>query len=104
VHIGIIFGGCHTLDGLGRIRNCRHYFVGMADLWICDVLVGGALVKGTRIESQITIRLFISTYVDFLLSGTEHVQSIFCCHPLDIKYHTYFFNQFSILIMNLRSS
>ena len=38
-HIGIVFDGCYTLDGLGTIRNRRHYFVGMADVWILDVLV-----------------------------------------------------------------
>ena len=25
-HIGIIFGGCHALDGLGTIRNRCHDF------------------------------------------------------------------------------
>ena len=38
-HFGIIFGGCHALDGLGTIRNRCHNFVGMTNLWICDGLV-----------------------------------------------------------------
>ena len=38
-YIGIIFGGCHALDGLGTIRNCCHDFVGITNLWIRDVLV-----------------------------------------------------------------
>ena len=38
-HIGIIFGGCHALDGLGTIRNRCHDFVGMTNLLSRDVLV-----------------------------------------------------------------
>ena len=38
-HVGIVVGVCHPLDGLGTIRNGRHHFFGMADLWIRDCLV-----------------------------------------------------------------
>ena len=41
------------------------------------MMTAGGPFKRTRIESQITIRLFISTYVEFLPSSTEHVDCIF---------------------------
>ena len=38
-HIGIIFSGCHALDGLGTIQNRCHDFIGMTNFRIRDVLV-----------------------------------------------------------------
>ena len=51
-HIGIIFGGCHALDGLGTIRNRCHDFIGMTNLWIRDVLVMQVNSVGESLASR----------------------------------------------------
>ena len=72
-HIGIIFGGCHVLDGLGTIRNRCHDFVGMTNLWIRDVLV----MQVNSIGETFASRALDMAIVDVIVVlGREQVPAI----------------------------
>ena len=72
-HIGIIFSGCHALDGLGIIRNRCHDFVGMTNFRIRDVLVMQVHSVG---ESLASCALDMAIVYAILVLGCEKVPSI----------------------------
>ena len=72
-HIGIIFGGCHAFDCLGTIQNRCHDFVGMTNLWICDVLVMQVHSIGESLASCALDMAIVDAIVGF---GCEEVPSI----------------------------
>ena len=72
-HIGIIFGGCHSLDGLGTIRNRCHDFFGMTNLWIRDVLVMQVNSIG---ESLASSALDMEIVYAIVVLGCEKVPAI----------------------------
>ena len=72
-HIGIIFGGCPALDGLGPIRNRCHDFIGMTNLWIRDVLVMQVKSIGELLASR---ALDMEIVYAILVLGCEKVPAI----------------------------
>ena len=72
-HIGIIFGCCHALDGLGTIRNRCHDFVGMTNLWIRYVLVMQVNSIGESLAPRALDMAIVHTIVVF---GCEKVPAI----------------------------
>ena len=72
-HIGIIFGCCHALDGLGTIRNRCHDFVGMTNLWIRDGLVMQVHSVGETFDSR---ALDMAIVYAIVVLGCEKVPAI----------------------------
>ena len=72
-HIGIIFNGCHALDGLGTIRNRCHDFVGMTNFRIRDVLVMQVHSVGETFASRALDMAIVDAIV---VLGCEQVPAI----------------------------
>ena len=72
-HIGIIFGGCHALDGLGTIRNRCHQIFGMTNMWIRDGLV---MQVHSVVETFSSRALDMAIVYAIVVFGCEQVPAI----------------------------